>query len=112
MDSFGKLILNSSSNPISTGFPSLNSDMVFLLNLYGFTCTLNSCLKYINIHALRHTSATLLINEVVHPKIISVRLGHSDIKTTTNVYGHVLKEADETASSKLDSILFNNSKTQ
>src|SRR5699024_2247300 len=69
-------------------------------------------LKYINIHALRHTSATLLINEGVHAKIISERLGHSDIKTTMNIYGHALKEADEIATSKLDNVLFGNSKTQ
>lgn len=69
-------------------------------------------LKYINIHALRHTSATLLINEGVHAKIISERLGHSDIKTTMNIYGHALKQADEIASSKLDDALFRNSESQ
>jgi len=62
-------------------------------------------LKYINIHALRHTSATLLINEGVHPKIISERLGHADIKTTMNVYGHALRQADELATAKLDAAL-------
>ncbi|HLR43079.1 MAG TPA: site-specific integrase [Pseudogracilibacillus sp.] len=69
-------------------------------------------LKYINVHALRHTSATLLINEGVHPKIISERLGHADIKTTMNVYGHVLRKADTIASSKLDDLLFKDSKPQ
>lgn len=68
-------------------------------------------LKYINIHALRHTSATLLINEGVHPKVISERLGHSDIKTTMNTYGHVLKKANEMATEKMDDVLFKNSKT-
>jgi integrase len=62
-------------------------------------------LKYINIHALRHTSATLLINEGVHAKIISERLGHSDIKTTMNIYGHSLKQADKLATEKLESVL-------
>lgn len=69
-------------------------------------------LKYINIHALRHTSATLLINEDVHPKIISERLGHADIKTTMNVYGHALRQADEIASQKIDDALFKDGKTQ
>ncbi|SET95719.1 integrase [Salinibacillus kushneri] len=62
-------------------------------------------LKYVNIHALRHTSATLLINEGIHAKIISARLGHSDIRTTMNIYGHALKQADEVAATKLDSAL-------
>lgn len=57
-------------------------------------------LKYIRFHDLRHTSATLLINEGVHPKIISKRLGHSKIGTTMNVYGHVIDSADKTAAEK------------
>lgn len=65
-------------------------------------------LKYINIHALRHTSATLLINQGVHAKIISERLGHSDIKTTMNVYGHALRQADALATEKLDAALLTN----
>lgn len=69
-------------------------------------------LKYINIHALRHTSATMLINEGVHPKVISERLGHSDIKTTMNVYGHVLRKADFNATKKIDDAIFGDNKTQ
>jgi integrase len=33
-------------------------------------------LPYITFHELRHTSATLLINQGVHMKTISARLGH------------------------------------
>ncbi|WP_368859038.1 tyrosine-type recombinase/integrase [Cohnella sp. GbtcB17] len=32
-------------------------------------------------HDLRHTSATLLINQGVHAKTIAGRLGHADIRT-------------------------------
>ncbi|MGM0903104.1 MAG: tyrosine-type recombinase/integrase [Bacillota bacterium] len=59
-------------------------------------------LKKIRFHDLRHTSATLLINEGVHAKVISERLGHADISTTMNIYGHVLAEADQTAASHFD----------
>ncbi|USK41377.1 site-specific integrase [Cytobacillus firmus] len=58
--------------------------------------------KHIRFHDLRHTSATLLINEGVHAKVISERLGHADISTTMNIYGHVLEEADKTAASHFD----------
>ncbi|GAB6926046.1 tyrosine-type recombinase/integrase [Paenibacillus sp. JCM 10914] len=61
-------------------------------------------LKKIRFHDLRHTSATLLINKGVHAKIISERLGHADITTTMNVYGHALQEADKIAAEKLDSL--------
>ncbi|GIN88943.1 hypothetical protein J6TS2_53290 [Heyndrickxia sporothermodurans] len=59
-------------------------------------------IKHIRFHDLRHTSATHLINEGVHPKVISERLGHADISTTMNIYGHVLAEADKSAASHFD----------
>lgn len=62
--------------------------------------------KKIRFHDLRHTAATLLINQGVHPKIISERLGHANIQTTMNIYGHYLQEADKVAANKLDQ-LFN-----
>ncbi|MDR5566990.1 site-specific integrase [Paenibacillus larvae] len=62
-------------------------------------------LRYIRFHDLRHTSATLLINQGVHAKIISERLGHGSITTTMNVYGHALRTADKTAAEKFEKIL-------
>ncbi|MDU5948654.1 MAG: site-specific integrase, partial [Paenibacillus macerans] len=60
--------------------------------------------RYIRFHDLRHTSATLLINQGVHAKIISERLGHGNIMTTMNIYGHALRSADQAAADKLDSL--------
>jgi integrase len=62
-------------------------------------------LRYIKFHDLRHTSATLLINQGVHAKIISERLGHANITTTMNIYGHVLLRADKEAANKFDLII-------
>lgn len=62
-------------------------------------------LKYIRFHDLRHTSATLLINKGVHAKIISERLGHANITTTMNIYGHVLAKADKEAANKFDQVI-------
>src|SRR5690606_36329001 len=66
--------------------------------------TTKNKLKHIRFHELRHTSATLLINEGVHAKVISERLGHGDIGTTMNIYGHVLREADKTAAQHFDNL--------
>ncbi|WP_255283607.1 site-specific integrase [Priestia megaterium] len=66
-------------------------------------------LRYIRFHDLRHTSATLLINKGVHAKIISTRLGHADIRTTMNIYGHALQEADREAANHFED-LFNSYK--
>jgi len=62
-------------------------------------------LRYIKFHTLRHTSATLLINQGVHAKIISERLGHNNINTTMNIYGHALRSADQAAADTFDAIL-------
>ena len=67
-------------------------------------------LRYIRFHDLRHTSATLLINSGVHAKIISSRLGHADIRTTMNIYGHALQEADREATKHFDKLFTNNKK--
>lgn len=64
-------------------------------------------LRYIRFHDLRHTSATLLINSGVHAKIISSRLGHADIRTTMNIYGHALQEADREATKHFDKLFTN-----
>lgn len=52
-------------------------------------------LKKIRFHDLRHTAATSLINKGADPHSISKRLGHANIKTTFNIYGHYLEEADQ-----------------
>ncbi|MEZ7892705.1 MAG: tyrosine-type recombinase/integrase [Candidatus Wallbacteria bacterium] len=62
-------------------------------------------LPVINFHALRHTSATLLIAKGVHPKTISSRLGHANISTTMDIYGHALEATDKVAAEKLDEII-------
>lgn len=54
----------------------------------------NPDLEHIRFHDLRHTSATLLFNAGVHVKIIQERLVHLTIAT----YGHLILEADQTAS--------------
>lgn len=62
-------------------------------------------LKYINVHALRHTSATMLIMEGVNVKTVSARLGHSSTRVTTGTYGHAVDEYDKLATEKLQEII-------
>jgi len=65
-------------------------------------------IRYIALHDLRHTAATLLINAGVHAKVISERLGHSGIRITMDTYGHVLKKADKEAANKINDIFIKN----
>ena len=64
-------------------------------------------LKHIRFHDLRHSHVTLLINAKVPIKVISERVGHSNVNTTLNIYSHALKEMDQEASEKISNTLFN-----
>ena len=62
-------------------------------------------LKRVTLHGLRHTNITMLIANGVDIKTVSARVGHSDIKTTLNIYAHYVKESDEKASQLIDKLL-------
>jgi len=51
----------------------------------------------IRFHDLRHTAATLLLSQGVHPKVVQERLGHSTITITMDTYSHVLPSMQEDA---------------
>lgn len=58
----------------------------------------NKKLRQITPHGFRHTHASLLFEAGASMKQVQARLGHSNIKTTMNVYTHVTKEGrDKTA---------------
>jgi integrase len=59
----------------------------------------------IRIHDLRHTSATLMLANNVHPKIVQERLGHSDVGMTLNRYSHVTMDMQREAADKLDDLM-------
>jgi integrase len=42
------------------------------------------------LHGLRHTHATILLQEGVHPKVVQERLGHANIGMTLDTYSHVV----------------------
>jgi len=62
-------------------------------------------LKKISLHSLRHTSASLLIMSGVPINVVSKRLGHNNATTTSSIYTHVLRAADEYAAEALDNII-------
>lgn len=69
------------------------------------TLTAASGLPVIRFHDLRHTSATLLLAQGVHPKIVQERLGHADITMTLNRYSHVTPGMQRMAADTLDAAL-------
>lgn len=56
----------------------------------------------VRLHDLRHTHATLMLQQGVHPKIVQERLGHATIAITLDTYSHVLPGLQEAAALRFD----------
>ena len=59
----------------------------------GLTCRL---------HDLRHTHATMLLRQGVHPKVVQERLGHANVGITLDIYSHVAPHMQSDAAEKID----------
>jgi len=64
--------------------------------------------KHVTFHDLRHTHATHLLEQNIHPKIVSERLGHSTVSLTLDTYSHVMPNMQEGAANVTDKILQSN----
>jgi integrase len=61
--------------------------------------------RRVRFHDLRHSAATLLLAEGVHPKIVSEMLGHSQIAMTLDLYSHVTPTMQRQAADAMDVVL-------
>jgi len=59
-------------------------------------------LKGIRLHDARHTHASLMLKQGIHPKIVQERLGHSNIAVTLDTYSHVAPGLQEAAAKRFD----------
>jgi integrase len=62
-------------------------------------------LRRIRFHDLRHTCATLLLAQGVHPRLIMEILGHSQIAITMNLYAHVSAPMQREVATRMDTVL-------
>jgi len=54
---------------------------------------------------LRHTCASLLLAQRVHPRVVMEILGHSQISLTMNTYSHVIPQLQEEAAQRMNDVL-------
>ena len=59
-------------------------------------------LKAIRLHDARHTHASIMLKQGIHPKIVQERLGHSSIQITLDTYSHVAPGLQEAAAKRFD----------
>lgn len=89
--------------PNEVGNPINHNNMV---NGY-FGPTLKAAdLTRIRFHDLRHTYASLLIEQGENVKYIQNQLGHSSPTVTMNVYAHLMKTTNQEAARKLENSVF------
>jgi len=94
-------------------FPNKNGgylDSRNVLQRFFHKCLNDAGLKKIRWHDLRHTHISLLINQNVAPQVIQKQAGHSTIKTTMDVYGHLLPSVYNSSVDAIDNIFVNKEK--
>ena len=77
-----------------------------LVNRYYHPALEAAKLPIIRFHDLRHTYASLLIEQGENIKYIQSQLGHSTPTVTLNVYAHLMKPVNQEAACRLESMLF------
>src|SRR5207245_10088269 len=76
-----------------------------VINGYHFRRLLAKAgLPPMHFHDLRHSCGSLLLARGVDMKVIQELLGHRDIRTTMNVYTHVLKSMRRQSADVMDSL--------
>ena len=59
----------------------------------------------IRFHDLRHSAASLLLVQGVHPRTVMELLGHSQISLTMDTYSHVIPSVMRDAANKMEAVL-------
>ncbi len=96
-------------NELGLVFPNENGKPIDCNNMikYQFQPALRRAgLRKIRFHDLRHTYATLFINQGEHPKYIQTQMGHSSIKVTMDTYGHLMESVNSEAAKRLEMTVF------
>jgi integrase len=63
-------------------------------------------------HELRHTAAALMIDQGANPVTVQRRLGHKNVTTTLQVYGHIFPEQDDLLTARLNDLYRGSSRVQ
>ena len=84
-------------------------DQSAMLRKHFFPCLEKAGISRIRFHDLRHTYASLLIDQGENIKYIQSQLGHSSPVVTLEVYAHLMKSINREAPCKLENTIFEKS---
>ena len=86
-------------------FPTINGNPINHNNMvsrYFLPSLERARIQRIRFHALRHTFASLLIDQGENIKYIQSQLGHSNLTVTLNVYAHLMDKTNQDAAVRLE----------
>lgn len=64
-------------------------------------------IRYLKFHGLRHTYASVLIEQGENPKTVQHNLGHADVSLTLQIYSHSYESAQKKAAETLNQTIKN-----
>lgn len=67
-------------------------------------------IRYLPLHKIRHTYASIAIANNADIKTVQELLGHSNASVTLNVYSHAYDSRKKEQAAMLDDLLFSNNK--
>lgn len=80
-------------------FPSVNggtTNHINMMNRVFYPALKRAGLRQVSFHSLRHSNASIRIQGGQNIKYISEQLGHSSIRTTLDIYGHLFEDMNFT----------------
>jgi len=98
------------------GIPLTDGDLVFshldgkplrpntITRAWEMLCA-RAGVKVIRLHDARHTHASIMLKQGIHPKIVQERLGHASIQMTLDTYSHVAPGLQEAAALRFDELV-------
>ena len=91
-------IMGAAINIVTSVFSGIvTALLVMIFSIYllmGTHCIRRNNLPDIHLHDLRHTAATLMIEEQCPITAVAGTLGHAPPATTTTIYAHALRRAN------------------
>ena len=99
-------------NPLDLVFPNEEGNPIDHHNLvyrYFKPALKTASLPRLRFHDLRHTYASLLIEQGENIKYIQSQLGHSNPTVTWNVYAHLMNSTNQGAACRLENTIFGES---
>jgi len=102
--------LASNPNKLDLVFPNEAGGPINHNNLtarYFFPALTKAEIEKIRFHDLRHTYASLLIEQGENIKYIQSQLGHSSPTVTLNVYAHLMKPVNQESAKRFENLILN-----